>query len=172
MGLLERDCRIALRTFSASRAKSCSLLRASCPCALAARASLEKAASAKLLRRGCDLREPAFLNTENGLAGCAIENEKQALLRHLRDGGNIHAIFFYRDERGRRVEVEIKNVVMLRLEIPLQFSRFRIEGDDAAGIEIQAMPRATISLVSRIADGTKHEAALRIDRDWRPKARP
>src|SRR5579884_2318820 len=75
------------------------------------------------LRLGCDLtvkvagRIFAFLNREQRLAGCAIENINKALLGGLRDRRNLLAIARYRNQSRRRREVTVPDVMVYALEV-------------------------------------------------------
>src|SRR5690242_16154229 len=61
---------------------------------------------------------------------------------------------------------------MRHLEIPLQMSSLRIQGQHAAGIEILSRTAVSKVLVRGLADGYKHETIRGIERHRYPTARP
>ena len=68
----------------------------------------------RLIARRVEARHRALLDAEERLAGQAVEHEQQALLRHLRDGGNLLSVLRRLDQRRRRADVPVVDVVVRR----------------------------------------------------------
>ena len=83
--------------------------------------------------RNVALGNGAFFDREDGLAGVAIEDVKQAGLVALDDDGDVFAVEMQRGEEGRRGAVEIPEVVMNELEAPDEFAGFAAQGDHGVG---------------------------------------
>src|SRR5690606_19054895 len=66
------------------------------------------------------LRDGPFLDRIDRLACRAIEEEQQALLRGLSDGGNDAAVATNFDEHRRCIQVVVPYIVMNDLIVPLQ----------------------------------------------------
>ena len=117
------------------------------------------------------LRHRTLVETEDRLAGDAIEDEEQRHLRHHRDSGNRAAVPFDVDQRGRGGQIEIPEIMMDELLEPFQLARVRIERDDRIAVQIRALAIATVVIRRRCADRRVDDAPLRVDGKERPDVR-
>ena len=113
------------------------------------------------------LRHRTLVETEDRLAGDAIEDEEQRHLRHHRDSGNRAAVPFDVDQRGRGGQIEIPEIMMQ----PFQLARVRIERDDRIAVEILAVAVGAVVIRRRRTDRRVHDAALDVDGEERPHVR-
>src|SRR5204862_5917148 len=99
------------------------------------------------------------------LTGQSIEDEQHpAHLRDLRDGGYAPAVLHDVDQRGRRGEIRVEEVVTRRLEVPLVCAGVRIERDDRHRVEVVPGTVAAVEAPSRIAGRNEHQAAFGVHR--------
>ncbi len=93
------------------------------------------------------------------LAGRAVEHVEPPRLRRLRDA--LLAAGVEQHDGARRVEVP--DVVVHLLEVPLQLAGLHVERDDRRGVEVLAGPLATEPVGSRVAGREVEEPEIRID---------
>src|SRR6476469_2245622 len=86
-----------------------------------------------------------FVDTEDRHAGLTIEDEHEARLADLRQGGNDPAVLPDVDEARGGWQVVIPQRVADVLEVPLQLAGLRVEGD--GGIAEQVVPGPVAAVV-------------------------
>src|SRR4030095_13821648 len=98
-----------------------------------------------------------LLHTENRFASQSMEHEEQALFRHLRHSRNALSVLHGFDERRRRIDVPVINVVVRELEVPLPFSSRCLKREQRRGVEVQSWPAVAKILVRCIAERYEDE---------------
>ena len=102
-----------------------------------------------------------FLDAVDRLAGDAIEQEQQPRLADHRHGGNRPAALLHVDERRRRREIGVPDVVMHDLEVPQILSGVGIGRDEAGAEQVVALAVAAVLVDRRRAERHVDDAALR-----------
>src|SRR6185312_8004 len=117
------------------------------------------------------LRDRAFLDREDRLAGGAVEQEQHAVGAHRGDGLVSLPVLAGRIvEHHRRAEVLLPDVVVDDLIVPARLAGLDLERDDAVGVEIVAAPELTTPLRDGVADAEIDQPQRRIDRAVDPDA--
>jgi hypothetical protein len=86
----------------------------------------------------------------------------------LRHDVNGSAVLGDRDERRRRREVAIPEIVLHRLEVPDALARRGAQAEDRVGEEVVAVAVGAVEVIGRRARGRVQKAALLVERDARP----
>ena len=121
-----------------------------------------------LLARHVARGHGTFFDRPHRLAGHALEDEHETLLRRLRDGVYLLAVLAHGDELRRGGQIVIPQIVMDRLEMPQALAGARVEREQAVAEEIRADAVRAVVVVGRRRNREIGDAALRIERDLAP----
>ena len=110
----------------------------------------------------------ANVDGEKRLPREAVEEINKTLLRGLRNGFHVFAVAVYGEERGRRREIAVPNVVMNALKVPDFLACFRVQGDQAIGEEVVTNAVSAVKIKSGRACGHVKNSALGIESHARP----
>src|SRR5580693_475436 len=92
-----------------------------------------------------------FLDAEDRLTGHAIQNVHVANLACLREDRRFLPIDHQVDQAGGRRQIEIPQVVMNSLEIPLELSRLRVECYQRIAEQVIALAVEAVKVARRAA---------------------
>ena len=115
------------------------------------------------------LRHRPLFHAEHRLAGHAIEDEQQPHLGDLRDRGNRLAVLDDVDQRRRRAEVVVPDVVMHELLVPLALAGRDVDGDERVAVEVVAGMRDADVVAADNRDRDVDDAARFVDREIAPR---
>ena len=115
------------------------------------------------LARNVGLRHRPLLDRPDGLAGRAVEDVDEALLRRLGDRLDLFAVDGYVDQVRRRRHVVVPQPVVDELEVPHLLAGRRVEADQALG--------AAVPVVRRRAGGQVDVAEFRVAAHHGPDVR-
>ena len=114
------------------------------------------------------------LRSSIGHTGAPVTRSNTKRYAHfvtLRDGSDRLAVHGDVDERRRRRQVVIPDVVMHELVVPHAFTGSRIDTHEAACEEVVAGTMAAVVIAGRRFDGQIHVAELFVGRERRPDGR-
>ena len=115
------------------------------------------------------LRHRTLFHAVHRLAGLAIEDEQDAHLRDQRDAGNRAAVAPHVDERRRRGQIVVPDVVMHELLIPLDLAGVRVDREQAVAVQVVAVMRTAVVVVADFLDRHEEQPALDVDREVCPR---
>jgi hypothetical protein len=106
------------------------------------------------------LRNRAFLNAENGLAGVAVEHKEKPHLRCLHDHRKLHPIALHRRQRRLRRHVVVPQIIVHRGEAPDALTRRAFQRDDRAAVVRHCHTVAAVIVRRCVTGRKKDEIAL------------
>ena len=118
----------------------------------------------RLLARHGALGHRPLLHPEDRRAGHAVEDEEQRHLGQDGDGRDRLAVAAHVDERRRRRQVEVPQVVVDQLVVPLQRAGGHVERDDRVAVEVLALAIAAVVVGGRRSE--RHVERGRARRRW------
>jgi hypothetical protein len=107
----------------------------------------ERLRAHRLLARHVRLRHRALLHRPDRLAGAAIEDVGERLLRQLHDGRDPLSVDGDVDQDWMRRHVVVPDVVMNELLVPHLLAGLRLDGHECVAIEVVARPMAAVDVV-------------------------
>ena len=101
-----------------------------------------------------------LLNGEQALSGLAVQDVDEAIFAGLGDGVDELAFVTNRDEQRGGWEVEIPDIMLDCLEVPLALARRCIQTKDRVREQVVAVTIGAVEVECRRARGNEHESAL------------
>ncbi len=115
-----------------------------------------------LLARNGTLRHRAIFEAEDRTTGDPVEDEQQAHLVDLRDGGNTLAVLHDVKQRRRSAEIVVPDIVTDQLLVPAQRAGRRVNGDQRRAVRVVARPLHTNGVAGGKRIRRVEDASLRI----------
>ena len=90
------------------------------------------------------------------LSALAVEHEDEARLGYLRDGVDRPPVLLDRDQRRRRRQVHVPEIVLQGLEVPDALACARVQRDHTVREQVVAVPVRAVEIERRRARGGEH----------------